>query len=194
MKIFAASDHHFMHRNIIKYTNRPFDYNDPNCVRDCAKTMILKHNEIVSDDDIVLIIGDLSASLKGRTDLLKQIIGKMNGNKILLRGNHDHLSDEFYKDAGFLSVIGHIYIEPYFICHYPCLETNYNKKPEKNYISILKNLNIKTIIHGHIHNKKPLEDDGYKRINVSIDYEPNDFYPIELKQPEIVEFFKKFKK
>lgn len=188
-KIYACSDHHFYHKNIIKYANRPFDIEDENCVIDNAKLMIERHNQIVTDDDYVLIVGDLSAGLRGREEHFKQIIKLLKGKKILIRGNHDHLSDEFYLDAGFEKVVDNILIEPYLICHYPCIKSKYSKKPELDCISILKNNRVHTIIHGHIHNTKAPETDNIKRINVSVDYEPNNYFPVELTQPEILNYF-----
>jgi calcineurin-like phosphoesterase family protein len=56
-KLFATSDQHFTHFNILKYANRPFELSDKG-VKDCINTIVNKHNEIVSDEDIVLHIGD----------------------------------------------------------------------------------------------------------------------------------------
>ena len=55
--------------------------------------MVERHNEVVQDNDIVLMIGDLSAALKGRQSMLKQILQLLKGRKILIRGNHDHEPD-----------------------------------------------------------------------------------------------------
>jgi calcineurin-like phosphoesterase family protein len=53
----------------------------------------------------------------------------------------------------------------------------------------------KYVIHGHIHNKNPddWEPDGLKRINVCIDYKPNNYYPLELNIPKIRKYFKNLK-
>jgi len=193
MKVFASSDHHFFHKNIIKYANRPFDIHDENCVRKNAKLMIERHNEIVSDDDYVLIVGDLSASLRKQHDLFKQIINVLNGKKILIRGNHDHLPNEFYIDAGFKSVKDYMQIDNFFICHYPCYKTKWCKGAEPALISKLKKTNCTNIIHGHIHNKNPeTYNDNYYRTNVCVDYKPNDFYPVELKEQSIIDYFSRY--
>lgn len=191
MKIFASSDHHFYHKNIIKYADRPFDVEDENCVIDCAKHMIDSHNETVSDDDIVLMVGDLSAALRGREDHFKGLLKLLKGKKVLVRGNHDYQSDEFYKEAGFVDVVDYFKIPPYFINHYPCYESRWTSGPEKAMMFNLNRNKIKTVIHGHIHNKNPneWESDGIDRINVCVDYTPNNFKPVHLDQPEIVSFF-----
>jgi calcineurin-like phosphoesterase family protein len=195
VKVFASSDHHFYHRcrNIIKYADRPFDINDENCVIDCAKHMIEKHNNAIQQDDISLLVGDLSTALRGREDHFKGLLKLLNGRKILIRGNHDFQPDEFYLDAGFEAVVDYFKIPPYFINHYPCYVSKWNQKPEKEMMKHIDE-DIHTVIHGHIHNKDPKvwDPDGIERINVCVDFTPNDFTPIELTQPEIVEFFKDF--
>lgn len=190
MKVFASSDHHFYHKNIIKYAERPFDINNENCVIDNAKLMIERHNAVVSSDDIVLLVGDLSVGLRGREAHFQQLLKILNGRKILIRGNHDYQPDQFYLDAGFIDVVEYIYAKPFFINHYPCYESKWTKAPEKAMMANLKGKEVKTIIHGHIHNKDPMlwESDGVDRMNVCVDFAPNNYYPQELKHHEIVEY------
>lgn len=93
MKYFIISDTHFNHANIIKYCNRPFkDVNEMN------ETMIKNWNEVVSNQDIVLHLGDVAL---GSKDEARKIIKRLNGRKILIKGNHDNWTDEFYKECGF---------------------------------------------------------------------------------------------
>lgn len=195
MKVFASSDHHFYHRNIIKYAERPFDWDDENCVIDCAKHMIERHNDTVSDGDIALFVGDMSASLRGREDHFQQLLKLLKGKKILVRGNHDHQPDEFYYDAGFMDVVEYFKIPPYFINHYPCYMSKWTSLQEKEKMNKISRDNYHTIIHGHIHNKDPRswDTDGFDRINVCVDFKPNDFRPVELTQRQIVEYFQKYK-
>ena len=115
----------------------------------------------------------------------------LKGKKVLVRGNHDYQPDEFYKEAGFVDVVDYFKIPPYFINHYPCYESRWTSGPEKAMMFNLNRNKFKTVIHGHIHNKNPneWESDGIDRINVCVDYAPNDFKPVRLDQPEIVSFF-----
>lgn len=79
--LFIISDTHFGHANIIKYCNRPF--------RDSAEmdaVMIERWNRVVGRDDDVLHLGDFA--FKG-TKNLKETVAKLNGNKFIVRGNHD---------------------------------------------------------------------------------------------------------
>lgn len=191
MRVFASSDHHYYHKNIIKYADRPFDIMDENCVIDNAKLMIERHNETVGDDDIALFVGDLSAGLRGREEHFQGLLRMLKGKKILVRGNHDHQPDQFYLDAGFIDVVDYFKIPPYFINHYPCYQSRWTSGPEKAMMFNVNRNSIHTIIHGHVHNKDPKEwdSDGFDRINVCVDFKPNDFRPVELQQRQIVEFF-----
>lgn len=195
MRIFASSDHHFYHKNIIKYANRPFDVENENCVIDCAKHMIQKHNETVTNDDIALIVGDLACNLRGRQDHFGQLLGLLNGKKILVRGNHDYETEEWYKAHGFIDVVDYIEVGKFFISHYPCYESRWIQKQEKDHLAIINRDHCEVVIHGHVHNKNPdeWETDGLKRINVCVDFEPNGFKPVLLDYPELTEYFQKYK-
>lgn len=93
MKYFVIADTHFNHKNIIDYCNRPFKD-----VEDMNETMIKNWNETVSNTDVVIHLGDVAF---GNKEDAKKILGRLNGRKILIRGNHDLWSDDFYKECGF---------------------------------------------------------------------------------------------
>jgi calcineurin-like phosphoesterase family protein len=84
-KLFLISDTHFYHTNIIKYCNRPFaDANEMN------ERLIDNWNSVVDKNDTVLHLGDVTAgvgNLKNKKSV--EIMERLNGNKIFLRGNHD---------------------------------------------------------------------------------------------------------
>lgn len=52
---YFISDLHFGHFNIIRYDNRPF-----NSVDEMDKVLIDNWNSVVSDDDTIYILGDIS--------------------------------------------------------------------------------------------------------------------------------------
>jgi calcineurin-like phosphoesterase family protein len=81
--IFFISDTHFGHRNILRFEreNRPFGSVDE---MDCE--MILRWNNKVKEDDTVYILGDFSFS---NDTITADILSQLNGNKILILGNHD---------------------------------------------------------------------------------------------------------
>ncbi len=95
--IYIISDTHFNHKNIIKYENRPF-----NSIEEMNDAMIKRWNAVVNDDDIVIHLGDVGL---GQESSLKWIVPSLKGHKILVRGNHDTKSKQFYLDCGFEEVL-----------------------------------------------------------------------------------------
>lgn len=76
------SDLHFFHKNIIRYDNRPWQ--DPGTMN---SEMIQIWNEHVDPTDVVYILGDVVWSKKVEDWI--DILGKLNGLKIIIKGNHD---------------------------------------------------------------------------------------------------------
>ena len=96
MKFFAIADLHFGHANIIKYCNRPFE--DTN---EMDRVLIKNWNETVSNNDTVLVLGDVGF---GSKEYIASLIKQLNGKKILIMGNHDNWSEQTYRDMGFHTV------------------------------------------------------------------------------------------
>ena len=93
-RIFVTSDTHFSHVNIIKYCNRPYA-----SVEEMNNALIDNWNSVVKNDDLVIHLGDFAL---GRTiQDIKKHLDKLNGNKILILGNHDSLSQDDYIKCGF---------------------------------------------------------------------------------------------
>lgn len=80
-KIYFTSDPHFWHKNIIKYCDRPFD-----SVDDMNETLIENWNRVVGEDDLIFCLGDFS--LGRETDTL-DVLQRLNGHKVLIKGNHE---------------------------------------------------------------------------------------------------------
>ena len=91
-KTFYIADLHFGHFNIIRYDNRPFK-----TVEEMDKTLINNWNKVVSDNDSVYILGDISWHNEATTI---SILNQLNGYKILVKGNHDKISHSFAKCFG----------------------------------------------------------------------------------------------
>lgn len=81
-KIFFTSDLHFGHENVIRFDNRPF-----NAVEEMDEEMIKRWNAKVSKGDIVYVLGDFI--WKAATNEAVSIIRRLNGQIILIKGNHD---------------------------------------------------------------------------------------------------------
>lgn len=174
MKIYITSDQHFFHTNIIKYCQRPFDnYSEMN------ETIINNYNEIIKPEDTVIHLGDLSASVKNHIHEFSNILNSLNGNKILLRGNHDHQDDQFYLDNGFEVVGDHMIVGEYFFSHYPLFaDSKWCTPTEQRLIKLYENSKCTKIVHGHTHNNVSKWKDDLFRINACV--EVNDYNPILL--------------
>ena len=80
--IWFASDYHFLHANVIKYDNRPFED-----VLEMNEVLIDNWNELVDDKDIVFYLGDLSFERNGNET--KKIVDQLKGKIHYILGNHD---------------------------------------------------------------------------------------------------------
>ena len=83
--VFLTSDTHFGHVNICKFTNydgsktRPWD-----SVEEMDEDMVQRWNETVGPNDKVYHLGDVVINRKSL-----QILDRLNGDKVLIKGNHD---------------------------------------------------------------------------------------------------------
>ena len=125
--IFFTSDTHYYHKSVIEYCNRPFK-----SLEEMHETMINNWNKKVNKNQLVFILGDFIFS--GSSILLEELLNKLNGNKILIFGNHD-IKNKLNRDSFkkyFLSTYDHLEIsvqdfdfkdniQTIFLSHYPCM-------------------------------------------------------------------------
>ena len=84
---FVTSDHHF--RDWKNYSIHEGSEEDE------ARHIAL-WNRVVGKDDLVLYVGDFC---DGGVGDLEELSRKLNGRKILIKGNHDEIGDEWYHCA-----------------------------------------------------------------------------------------------
>lgn len=99
MTQYWTSDTHFNHANIIRYCNRPFEN-----VQEMNEIMIRNWNSRVQPQDTVYHLGDFAS---GDRSKIRGILSRLNGKKILIRGNHDKqpsLSDGWHEIHNFLEL------------------------------------------------------------------------------------------
>lgn len=117
-KVFFTGCPHFEHENIIKLANRPFANAD-----EMNATLVRNWNEVVSNDDIVYLMGDVTW---GRgIHWLKQL----NGAIAILPGNHDDDADlHTWRREGYTILPPLVDIQwqgQWFnLCHYPIEDWN----------------------------------------------------------------------
>ena len=92
--IFLVSDTHFGHTGVCKFTKndgvtklRPWDNAD-----EMDEEMVKRWNETVRPNDKVYHLGDVVINRKALKTL-----GRLNGDKVLIRGNHDIFRDDEYR-------------------------------------------------------------------------------------------------
>lgn len=98
MKIFVVSDTHFGHEKSLTFQNSVGRFRS---IEDKDRFIIANWNSVVRDDDVVYHLGDV---FLGGSKRAQRILRCLNGHKILVRGNHDAKSDNWYLNAGFSEV------------------------------------------------------------------------------------------
>ena len=79
--LWFTADTHFGHRNILKYSNRPFD-----SVDEMDESLIANWNARVRPDDKVYHLGDVGLCSPG---YLEDLLDQLNGKIYLIKGNHE---------------------------------------------------------------------------------------------------------
>ncbi len=129
------------------HDNRPFEN-----LEEMHSAILEKWNRKVTNGDTVYILGDIS--MRGKCDELIALVAQLKGRKILVKGNHDDLTDLRYKQ---------LFVE---ICDYKELRDNYGGTSHKlvlsHYPILMWNGQHKGTIHlyGHTHNS--VEDTYFK--------------------------------
>lgn len=180
--IYLISDHHFGHTNIIKYCDRPFSKDNQGMVKN-AEFMYNAHQETVTENDIVIFLGDVALFRSHTKEDLKRMLKALKGKKFLVLGNHDTMSLNFYKECGFVDVQPYYIIGDVMLCHYPLLANTDHPELRK----IMLDNKIKTLYHGHIHNKDLDPQDGIERFNFSV--EKINYTPKCVDNPLIQKYF-----
>lgn len=150
---FITSDHHFGHERIIELERPQFL-----SLVDMNNYMITRWNEVVSPEDTVYHLGDFSLGLTNHQ--MEGLMNSLNGEIILIRGNHDRMGKKKLIEFGFKDVVNRIEIGQFILTHRPIQK---------------ELLGDKFNIHGHTHSKN-IGNNNY--INVSV--EQTDYRPVRL--------------
>lgn len=95
-KTFVISDTHFGHANILNYVpSRQFWASS---VDDMDKKLIEAWNSTVKPDDTILHLGDFALVQAAR---LEGYVKQLHGRKILVKGNHDRVTNGKLEKLGF---------------------------------------------------------------------------------------------
>lgn len=185
MKTWFVSDTHFYHRNIIRYSDRPFEN-----VHQMNETMIDNWNKHIAPEDFVYFLGDFAFCGK---KWAAELFTRLNGTKVLIKGNHDGNTQKML-DIGFKEVYNSLELEiageKVLLCHYPYLgdetaerkrlgEQGRNEQYIEKFVESRPRDEGGWLIHGHVHNYWKLRG---KMINVSV--EMWDYSPVSLETIE----------
>ena len=162
-KLRFTSDTHWGHGNIIRYCNRPFD-----SVEAMDEAMITNWNKKTAKDCTTFFLGDFS--FYRNKDKISWILSRLNGDKILIPGNHDEeyvLEADGWTDILDPYVVSRIDGEHVVMFHYPILSWD-------------KGFHGAFHLHGHTHGSLPF-DSTKRRLDVGIDT-TLDFAPYTWKE------------
>ena len=131
---FLVSDTHFGHAGVCKFTHpddetvklRPWD--DPD---EMDEEMIRRWNDTVRPGDKVYHLGDVVINRKALPTL-----ARLNGDKVLIRGNHDIFRDDEYR-VYFRELRAYHVLNGMILSHIPVHEASLGR--------------FGTNIHGHLH-------------------------------------------
>lgn len=167
---FVTSDSHLFHLNIIRYANRPFSGLD-----EMHSVLIERWNELVKPEDVVYHLGDVSLCRKDARARLQAIIGSLNGEKHLIKGNHDDFSTGYYLQSGFKTVSGVKLFDGKVLSHIPRGEGS-AKRARRLESYLGEHPKVKHIVHGHTHDAFALDKEKPNHFNVCV--EAHDYYPV----------------
>ena len=138
--VFLVSDTHFGHTGVCRFTRndgvtklRPWD-----SAEEMDEEMIRRWNDRVRPKDKVYHLGDVVINRKALP-----ILNRLNGDKVLIRGNHDIFKDEDYTPY-FRSLRGYHVMNGMILSHIPV-------HPES-----LGRFGVN--IHGHTHANRVMRD------------------------------------
>ena len=153
---FLISDTHFYHTKIAEYCDRPDNWDD----------LIIKNwNNTVNSNDVVLHLGDFAF---GNFDMAQEKRKLLNGQIILVKGNHDRHGVSWFNRVG-IDVVKNP-----FILYNNGVRLLFSHVPQYPIDDDVIN------IHGHVHNTRSLHwkcrDMIYKNCSVeAINYTPIKF-------------------
>jgi calcineurin-like phosphoesterase family protein len=174
-----TSDTHFGHARIIELCGRPFDSVDA-----MNEAIIDNWNAVVKPDDFVIHMGDVAMGTLAES---LPLVGRLNGVKALVPGNHDRIFSEnkpayrkrflpAYQDVFDLIWQEYTYLMPYGfdVCHFPFEGDSHEEDRHADLRPVDRG---SWLIHGHVHTEWKVRG---RQINVGVDVW--DFTPVHLDQ------------
>ena len=115
--VFFTSDTHFGHRGILDFCDRKY-----NSVEEMNEGLISNWNSVVKKEDFVFHLGDFAF---GGSELWVNTLKRLNGNIVLIKGNHDAKNYRETFDKFFVYTANELFItvgeQQILLNHYPLL-------------------------------------------------------------------------
>lgn len=158
--VFLVSDTHFGHAGVCRFMRndgvtklRPFE--DP---AEMDEFMVKAWNERVGKNDKVYHLGDVVINRKALG-----IMRRLNGDKVLIRGNHDIFRDDEYRQH-FRELRAYHVMNGMILSHIPIHEESLGR--------------FGVNIHGHLHANRVMKDGDIDPRYHCVCVETTDFAPI----------------
>jgi calcineurin-like phosphoesterase family protein len=164
--IFLVSDTHFGHAGVCHFLRndgtklRPWDTPE-----EMDEDMVKRWNSVVNPKDKVYHLGDVVINRKALS-----ILDRLNGDKILIKGNHDIFKLEDYTPH-FRDIRGYHVLNGMIMSHIPVHEESIAR--------------FGVNIHGHLHSNRVLKDGVIDPRYFNVSVEQIDFTPISLEDVKI---------
>lgn len=166
-EIFFSSDLHYNHNKSFLYEPRGFT-----SIEEHDAAIIKNWNEVVSNNDIVYVLGDVM--MGNDYDLAQEKLRQLNGQLVILNGNHE--SDRklnAYKELPNVELAGWAIKICYgkwhfYLSHFPTLVDNFDEK-HKFYC-----------LHGHTHDQNKYQFIKNCCYNIALDAHNNT--PVNIDQ------------
>lgn len=174
MATYFTADLHLDHIKVIDYEGRPFS-----SVEEMNETIITNWNSRISNVDQVYILGDF---VWGKGEDANRFLKRLNGQKFLVRGNHDHFTKDNKFDKNLVGWVKDYHVlrkddNIFVLMHYPIYVWD-----RKDHGSIH--------LYGHVHRDKsmhhPLLSSLGRAMNVGVDV--TNFTPVSIE--EVLHFIK----
>lgn len=169
-KTFLYADPHFSHEGVCRFTRedgsklRPFD-----TVEEMDEILVEKYNAKVSPEDKVYFLGDIAFKKKHI-----HILHRLNGRKVLIKGNHDTLKLNDYIPFFYDIRACHI-LDKLLLSHIPIHRDSIGR--------------FRGNVHGHLHYRSVrLQDGSIDPLYLCVSVEHTDYAPIDFE--EVREIFK----
>lgn len=163
--IWFTSDLHFFHDRVLEFHSKRKEIFGKD-IQSAKEAMITLQNSRVSKNDTVYILGDLAF---GGVEDKRKLFMRLNGNKVLVLGNHDKVPNKLKSYFNHITQIKNLTFKKsvynflhrdleIIMCHFPMLTWEHKEKGS-------------VMVHGHCHGKvdKINEDSKDLRVDVGID-------------------------